>query len=346
VKAELSTRDPDRFFRLSQPGSQEWWYFDALSLDGRDALVIVWYAALPFDPSYGVAAVKHLRSPQNHPAPDPLDHCAIGLSWYRDGKTLAYALNGFRKPDFSHSADPFRIDIGGNLLEREANGYRLSIDTPAVDGRSRLRAALLFEPAPRTSPLECNLAADDPHPHSWVLACGDSRVEGQISVDGPKRSEDFRFVGRGYHDHNAGSLEISLAMRRWAWGRVHLGPSTHIYYHCETRSGTKVGLWITCEEGEPVEVRPLSSSEEEGRSGNIFGVRHGQSLKIEAGQSWLRDHRLLCVDDGPFYRRWVTRFERSDGASAPGISELLDTRNLNRPLFNWMIPYRLKRPKP
>ena len=28
-----------------------------------------------------------------------------------------------------------------------------------------------------------------------------------------------------------------------------------------------------------------------------------------------------------------------------GIAELLDTRNLHKPWFNWMIPYRLKWPK-
>lgn len=345
MKAEISTRDPDRFFRLSEPGSQEWWYFDAVSQDGRDSLVIVWYAALPFDPLYGVAALKHLSDPQSHPAPDPLDHCAIGLSWYRDGKTLAYALNGFRKSDFAYRADPFVIDVAGNRLGREANGYRLSLDTPAVDGRSRVRADLFFEPAPETSPLECDLGDDGSHPHTWILAASDNRVEGRISVRGPRKTEDLWFLGRGYHDHNAGAQEISLAMRRWAWGRAHLGPSAHVYYERETRSGQKSGLWITCEQGEPAEVLPVSSSSEEGRSGNIFGVRHGRSLKVEAGGKWLRDRRLLCVDDGPFYRRWTTRFEWPDGASVPGISELLDTRNLNRPLFNWMVPYRLKRPK-
>jgi hypothetical protein len=28
-----------------------------------------------------------------------------------------------------------------------------------------------------------------------------------------------------------------------------------------------------------------------------------------------------------------------------GIAELLDTRNLHKPWFNWMIPYRLKWPE-
>ncbi len=69
--------DPDRFFDRTSPGAHEWWYFDAISDDGRDALVIVWYAGLPFDPSYGVATLRHLRNPSKYPQPQgarPLGH--------------------------------------------------------------------------------------------------------------------------------------------------------------------------------------------------------------------------------------------------------------------------------
>ena len=55
----------------------------------------------------------------------------------------------------------------------------------------------------------------------------------------------------------------------------------------------------------------------------------------------------VCLDDGPFYRRWSTQFLGLglDGDfDAVGISELLDTRHLNKRIFNWMIPFRLKRP--
>src|SRR5437660_158294 len=61
--------DPDRFFDFRKPGAQEWWYFDAISDDGRDAIVLVWYAALPFDPDYGVAALRHLANPSRNPSP-------------------------------------------------------------------------------------------------------------------------------------------------------------------------------------------------------------------------------------------------------------------------------------
>ncbi len=63
--------DPDRYFDLKTPGAHEWWYFDAISADGRDVLVIIFYAGLPFDPSYGVAAIRHVRNPGKYPSPNP-----------------------------------------------------------------------------------------------------------------------------------------------------------------------------------------------------------------------------------------------------------------------------------
>ena len=347
----LERPDPDRFIDSSVPGSQEWWYFDAISDDGRDALAVVFYAALPFDPAYGVRALRHLDDPARHPAPDPLDHCAIGFSLYRDGKPVVYALNAHRRPDFSHRADPFRVTIAGNALDRIDGRYQLHVETPAVDRRHRIAAELSFEPASETLPLEFDLGHPG-SPHLWMLAAPDCRVEATIRIDGKKPLE-LRFRGRGYHDHNAGAEEISRAIRRWAWGRFHVGDATHVYYRAEPHHGPPTGLWITCRGGRPERVRgdvrflgdeaPFS---ENGRGGNVFGVRHGRSLRVEAESGTLVDRRTDCVDDGPFYRRWVARFEVEEGGSEAGLglSEWLETKNLNRPLFNWMIPFRLRRP--
>ncbi len=343
--------DPDRFLNFGTPGSQEWWYFDAISDDGRDAIVAVWYAGLPFDPSYGVAAIKHGQDPRRHPAPHPLDHCAIGLSWYRDGKTVAYALNAFRRDAFAHDADPFGIEVQENRLTRSVHGYTLRVRTPAVDGRRRIEADLTFRPFAGTEPVERDLGHDG-SPHLWILAAPDCRVSGTVALEG-KGGTSLDFRGRGYHDHNAGAEEISMAMRRWAWGRFHQGPRTHVYYHAESHGGARSGLWITLRDGRSEAVRddaqflgdePGFASH--GRAGNVFGLRHGKALRVSDGTLGFLDERTGCVDDGPFYRRWVTTLGTwlGDEPNALGISEWLDTRNLNRPLFNWMIPYRLKRP--
>ena len=290
--------DPDRFLDYRTPGAQEWWYFDAIGHDGRDALVLVWYAGLPFDPDYGVATLTSLRAGSKTVAPNALDHCAIGFSWYREGKTAAYALNGFRHNDFRHDPFPFSVAIGSNRISRDEDGYRLAVDTPAVDGKSRIQADLRFLPAEGSASLERDLGGPD-SPHLWILAAADCRVSGTISFEGRTSSKvDFR--GRGYHDHNAGSDELSVAMRRWQWGRVQHGRSTEVYYEAESQRGERRGLWITCEDGRPLTVREPVSFAAEGPERNIFGVRDPKTLRVSDGQNTLLRRNLRCVDDGPF----------------------------------------------
>lgn len=332
--------DPDRFFNHRTPGSQEWWYFDAISDDARDALVIVWYAALPFDPAYGTATLRHLANPEQTPPPDPLDHCAIGLSWYHEGRTVAYALNVFGRRDFAHRPDPFQIDVAGNYLDRDPSGYALRVRTPAVEPRQTLTASLSFRPVSGTRPSEFDLG--EPHsPHHWILAAPDCRVEGVVRSDGPATRE-LNFQGRGYHDHNAGEEELSLAMRRWGWGRVHHGATTQVYYQAEPRHGPSRSLWITSEQGEPVTVREDPGFELASWTRNVYGMRSARSCTIGGD---LRRVQATLVDDGPFYQRWLSRFTWAGAPEAVlGISEFLEAGRLHRPWFNWMIPYRLKRP--
>ena len=147
----MNHQDPDRWVNPQSPGAHEWWYFDAISDDGRDAIVLVWYSALPFDPAYGVASLRHIRQPDLFPKPHPLDHCAIGFSWYRDGKTMAYALNSWNRDHFSHDLNQkgLELSVGRNSLNRQSdNSYRLQINTPILGFRSkRAQVDITFKPS-------------------------------------------------------------------------------------------------------------------------------------------------------------------------------------------------------
>jgi len=358
--SQSTALDPDRFINFGTPGSQEWWYFDAISDDGRDALVAVWYAGLPFDPAYGVAALKHGRAPHRHQAPHPLDHCALGLSWYHEGKPVAYALNAYKRDRFNHRSEPFGVSVAANHLTRQADGqYRLEFETPAVDGRRKIQGELTFTPTAGTRPIERDLGHAG-SPHLWMLAAPDCRVAGTLSIGRGKGDRSLTFQGRGYHDHNAGSEEISLAMRRWHWGRVHMGPATHVYYHATTQQGESQSLWITLDQVKPPCIRETPFYLERPGKPNRFGVPSDLSLALNEQPAHQPGPLLMripgtCVDDGPFYRRFLSTFILGEGpfdngpprptAKATGFSELLDTRNLNSPWFNWMIPFRLKRPR-
>jgi carotenoid 1,2-hydratase len=333
--------DPDRFFDFKTPGSQEWWYFDAISDDGEYALVIVWYAGLPFDPDYGLAALRHRRYPRRYPAPNPLDHSAIGLSLYRRGKTVAYALNRYPAHRFAFEASPFAVQLARSRFERSASTYRLHVETPAVDGRRNIVADLSFTPAARTESLERELGGVG-GPHRWILAAADCRVEGSVALEGSGGFVvDFR--GRGYHDHNAGSEELSVALTRWRWGRFHAGQRTYIFYEAEPREGARQSLWVVCEEGRPVEVRDDVALRVEETRRHPLGIRYGRRLGFEPGGPPARWCHRDLVDYGPFYLRWLSELQL-EGGNVIGITALLEAKALHQMWFNWMIPYRLKRP--
>lgn len=339
--------DPDRFVNFGTAGSQEWWYFDAISSDGRDAIVIVWYASLPFDPEYGVQTLCHLRNPSKFPAPNPLDHCAIGIHWYRDGKTLAYALNGYKAEDFRHQTAPFTVEVDSNRLERDQTGYQLTVETPALDGQSVIKASFRFVPAASTVPFATDLGTPESR-HEWTLVAGDCQVTGHIEINGPDANA-LNFEGRGYHDHNAGSEEIRLAMKTWGWGRVHVDTDTFVYYFSDAKAGTRSDLVLKLRDGEP-QLGQDYIIHAPWRKPTIFGLLYpGQVALIPFDKNRREKPAVVVrmgkpVDAGPFYLRWVAEFT-VNATHYLGITEWLETRNLHRPWFNWMIGYRLKRPK-
>ena len=337
--------DPDRFVHFPTPGAQEWWYFDAFSHDQRDALVLVWYVGLPFDPRYGVASIKHLDDPGRHPQPNSLDHCAVGISWYRDGKTVAYALNSFQSHSFHHQEQPFAMEIDGNRIDRVDGGYSLRVLTPDVTGSRRIEATLRFHPVAGSQPWETCFGTEE-STHQWMLAAADCKVEGEVIAG----AERLSFRGRGYHDHNAGTHEISRAIRRWEWGRCHHGPLTHVYYRAQPHNGSEQTVILRCHDGQPELVEPKVWTH--GKSLSPQHLRdalsrpsgnHDRGFVFVPRARSLRGRRtILSPLAGQL--RCERGFRKTPSCRFEEFAELLETRNLNRRLFNWMIPYRLKRP--
>lgn len=337
------TLDPDRWVNPQSPGAHEWWYFDAISDDGEDALVLVWYAALPFDPAYGLASLRHIRQPDRYPKPNPLDHCAIGFSWYHKGKTVAYALNAFQADQFSHGLTEGSLDlnVSRNQLNRSPDGrYQLQVQTPVLGlGKKHAHVDLEFIPNHHMTAWERELGREG-HSHLWILAAADCIVQGEVRV-GKKL---LKFQGRGYHDHNAGDDELSRSFEKWYWGRFHHDQSTTVYYVCESMSGQSEGLWLECDSGQVKSFDSMKSLACQDPKRTVFGISYHEQMSSPDGlANWSLGKP---VDQGPFYLRWVSRHSQICPRSGHGLgfSELLQANNLNRPLFNWMIPYRLKRP--
>lgn len=85
-----SSIEADVWHAKADPKAYEWWYFDALSDDGSEAVVIVFLDNFIFSPRYNQKRklIENVRFP------------AISFLYYRDGKPVYRAINEFSPEKF------------------------------------------------------------------------------------------------------------------------------------------------------------------------------------------------------------------------------------------------------
>ena len=336
---------PRPLLRTSRrPGAQEWWYFDAICDDGEHALVIVWYAGLPFDPDYGVGDPPPPERPRPIPRPDPLDHAAIGLSLYRAGKTVAYALNRYPAATGSpigpsRSRSPWR----GAGSTATGAGYRLHVETPARDGRRTIRADLTLHPG-RGRPSRSNAtsaAGAGRITGSWRRPIAGSRGRSpwtarrlRARLPRPGLSRPQR-RGRGdlASPGPAGDGAASTSARRRP---SIIGPSPATAR--PGRSGSSARTAGPSTSGTTPRSHSTIGDATRSASATPAPWRSTASSRPPAGGTATSSTTARSTSAG-------SPSSRSTGRRPWGSAELLEAKNLHKPWFNWMIPYRLKSPR-
>ena len=122
----------------------EWWYFDALSDDGRDAVVVIFLDNFIFSPRYNrrkgdkekrrkgeIVGSSESNLQSRIPNPESKNVPAVAFTYYRDGKPVYRAINEFNADDFSTTEDAPSCRIGDNYFDFESapygSGYFISI---------------------------------------------------------------------------------------------------------------------------------------------------------------------------------------------------------------------------
>src|SRR5688500_11671470 len=96
----------------------EWWYFDALSEDGRDAVVIIFLDNFIFSPRYNASNRKNQNEKSiNKRFP------AIAFCYYRDGKPVYRAVNEYGSKEFSAGKDSPSCSIGDSSFNYQSAPY-------------------------------------------------------------------------------------------------------------------------------------------------------------------------------------------------------------------------------
>jgi carotenoid 1,2-hydratase len=282
-------------------GAYRWWYLDAVSDDGRRALVAVLFSGAVFSPYY--AARLRLGEPA---LPD--EHAAIHLALYEDGKRILWTLGEQR---MAIEARGWDVSLSGSSLRRANDRLRLTLDERwprQMRGEIELEAE-----APALTP-EPILLAPGAAGHLWHGRV--PRARARVKLLEP----DFSFVGRGYHDANAGPEPLERTLRGWVWSREHEGNATRVQYDVLASNGARFRHAFGTEPD--VDLR---------------GAQTLWRVQLPASIGGARPTRV--IESAPFYARFLL----ARGAFTTGMGESLDLARFDRGVVRWMLRWKTAR---
>lgn len=346
----------------SDPKAYEWWYFDALSDDGREALVVIFLDNFIFSPRYNKSAQKVMRNEERVTSenqnssplsivPRPPRFPALVLIYYKDGKPLYRAMNEFAPEDFAAGTDKPFCRLGDSEFSFDSapygSGYLLKINA-TLRKKRKLKATLEWLSI-ESDFLPEKKIEDLPNSHNWNLVCSRSDVTGKIEVfrENGKVENVVHFRGTGYHDHNTDSRWLVETVRDWQWGRAHFTDATAVFYRYQE-----------CDESEPInklflikngELKVLDAEcEEKDFARNIFGLKYPKTLNFSTADGYkLAVRQKQTIDASFFYLRFLaeTEIKCPDGSrhEAFAVTEHLAPKALKYRWLDWLTDMRIGR---
>lgn len=332
-----SSIQDDVWHNLAGPNAFESWHFDAVSDDGREALVIAFYDNYVLSPRFilnSTTAENVTRSGQ-HRFP------AVSLVYAVNGKPVLSSVNEFVEADFR--ADGMKgCGIGGSSFHVETaeygSGFVVSIDLLTVRGR-RIKAEfewLLIE-NDLTGKLEQRSDA------VWNAVAPRADVSGKIFLVGKtgKIRKTVHFRGTGYHDQVSSANVHYRDLSSRMWGRAHFVDSTIVF---DRLGGSAAGKFYLIREGK-IEERPAACETTEyarDRWGLLiprrvtFNSQDGIRIRIKpttAFRSGFTEVKMLSE---------ITLSLRDGKArKSVGITEFVDPRRLRNRLLRWISDLRI-----
>jgi carotenoid 1,2-hydratase len=317
----------------------EWWYFDAISDDGRDSVVIIFLENFIFSPRYNAAAQT---------AENTCRFPALAFFHYRDGKPVNRVINEYEESDFEASEESPLCRIGSNSfhIAEDKGALKYVIDLDLIEKNSRPFKAH-FEFDVLESDVFSGESSRNENAHEWNLVAPSCKVFGYLTTsrrDGLSFRTDFR--GSGYHDHNLDSKWLPDTVKTWDWGRTHLSDATVVFYDFTSLDGNRVTKLITTRNG----VGRVSDAtvDEKGSRLDIFGLSYPREISYHGDDGTvLTVINSRPVDSSFFYLRFVNevRVTTPSGKLLEGrvLTERLVPHALRFRWLDWLVDMRIGR---
>ncbi|MEQ1603713.1 MAG: hypothetical protein ABL999_02480 [Pyrinomonadaceae bacterium] len=337
-----SSLKDDVWHSLAGPNAFESWHFDAVSDDGREALVIAFYDNYVLSPRFilNSQTAPNVTYSGRHRFP------AVSFVYAVDGKPVIGSVNEFVESDFGPLGEhgckvgesSFRIDTA-----QYGSGFMVNIDLGTFGGR-RIRAELewLF--------IESDLAPVTERTSGvWNAVAPRADVSGKITLVGRrgKVRKTVQFRGTGYHDQvtseNVHYRDLSSRM----WGRAHFVDSTVVFDRLGgVQNHLAPGKIYLIRDGQ-IEARDAACKASEHK-------RDGWGLLVPRRIVFRSDDEIdLLIQPLTAFRSGFSEVKMlsevtlttNDGKSrkSVGITEFVDPRRLRSRIFRWISDLRIGR---
>lgn len=325
----------DTWHPQKDQNAYEWWYFDALSDDGTEAIVIVFLDNFVYSPRY-IDGKEFEGSPAGRIP-------AVSFTYFANGKQVYRAESEFSAGAFSAKAGEARCTIGDSGFRFDSasygSGFLVSVELPLARGRT-LRANL--EWLSIESDLDPSDVSCEASEHYWNMVAPRSDVSGKITVtDGKGKITDTRsFRGTGYHDHNFDNGWLARKVKEWHWGRAHFADATAVFYRYwqigDEFPQTRLLLIL---DGQLKVLDAVSDDQDHVR--DKFGLRYPAILGISAEDGTHVESSPINVIDSSFYHlrflsRIVLTLPGGRDHETAAITEFIAPRALKYKWLNWL----------
>lgn len=340
-----------------EPGSYEWWYFDAMDPASGYSLVVIFYRGNPFSKRYirrieqfeAGNADKEESSPANFPA--------VSISVYKDGKPVFYSFTEYSERESQFSKETPSVTIGEHSLDAKIKDdkvvYKVKLQENLPSG-DRIEAALSFSCKHGGMKKMQKQTTENAQGHLWNLVQPKAEVHGSLDLFlGSVKKHEVDFTGLGYHDHNMGTEPMKDEFKDWYWGRFHFRDATLVYYVMNRKDTRQYHGWlIDDKDGLGAEIEEFEDIRLQDKSFSLFGLDTSRKLVLQNENTKVVVQQSECLDNGPFYRRFMSEAflsQKGEGIQkATGFSEYIYPERiywrLLWPLVDMRIRYREKEP--
>lgn len=300
-------------------GGYRWWYLDAISDDGAQALTLIAFIGSVFSPYYARARRRHGMTANPH------DHCAINLGLYGQGQRHLWAMTERGAKQLTQQADA--LQIGPSGLYWDGCTLTATVDEVAVPWPARLRGQIHLTPSALAhTPYPLDPAAR----HHWQPIAPHARVSVAFGQPG------LHWEGTGYLDTNWGSRALEDDFVDWHWSRAAMASGqTAVFYDMTPRWGSPAPLALKFDAaGQARSFRPPPAFSLPASAWQLSRTTRSD----DGNQTAL----VKTLEDGPFYARSMVS-ARVLGQPVMAIHESLSLDRFRARWVQTLLPFRMPR---